>query len=288
MIVVRADDNPLVRLAGDARDHITIRLVDVLHRRGDFHLHLRQHEAALSVRVFAVERLLQVLQIFPARREQCRRRIGADGCRDDSAPRAAAVAHEREKLASIWRVRARHDEHRLCAALARHHRLVAQARIAVEIRATRRLHILGHITEDKHDLVLHIQPLVAVVTLLPRALGHAQAVTREHHRALRRALIAERKRAEFLVEHERRRVASVRDMKRILSRHQPLARVEFELLEVRLAPRQRLQSSLCKIFTEPFRGELRSIAAHRTARMCVIREQSYFELQIVGRNLRSQ
>ena len=70
---------------------------------------------------------------------------------------------------------------RLGAALARRHRLVAQVRVARENRPRLLIGVLGEIAQDEDDLVLDVEPGVAVVAEV-LALGHDQAVAGEDDR----------------------------------------------------------------------------------------------------------
>src|SRR5437899_9326760 len=67
MIVMRPDQDILMFGAVSRRqepDHVSIGLPDLLDRRGDFHIHPWQRKSAFGMRIFFVERRLEVSELF--------------------------------------------------------------------------------------------------------------------------------------------------------------------------------------------------------------------------------
>ncbi len=154
------------------------------------HAHALQREAG-DVRVARVELRLHVVERLRVAREEAGRHVGADAGRGDARPRARRVVGERHGRARVRRPRARDDEQALCPALARHERLVAQARVAGERRPQIGVGILREVAQDDDDLVLDVERGVAVVAEAG-TFRHGQAVAGEDDLAADFRVVGER------------------------------------------------------------------------------------------------
>src|SRR5262245_6432703 len=139
---------------------------------------------------------------------------------------------------------------------ARLHRLITQTSITIELHTAGRFDVLRHVTQDECDFAFYINVLVGVITRTA-ALRHREAISGKHDFANGLAILAERKRSEFFVEHRfRGRLSFGRNLKSRFLRQHALAGIELEGEKEILA--QWLQADLAKIIRDPLRGGLRA------------------------------
>ena len=182
-------------------EHIAIVLADVFHGGGQRHRHVRKNKAAFRVRVFLVELRLHGFQI-PARRGKHRRNdIGRDRCGNNSRTAAGRIRGKRRQFTGVGRIRSGDKKNRFRAPLAREHRLVAQAGVAIEFLPALRIHFLRHIAQRENNFVRDVQTGVGIVAFASFA-RHGEAVADENHFARNRAVAGKRERRKSCLRRE--------------------------------------------------------------------------------------
>ncbi len=198
MIVVSADRDPRALHAGDRRrrgqigQHVVAGLLLAKHLGVHRHREVGNGEPG-HVRIAAVELLLHGLERLAGCREDRVGRFAGNAGGGDARPGNGRVEAHRHRVAGVRRTRTGDHQHRLGAALASGLRLVAQVGIARQDRSRLLVGVFGEVAKDDDDLVLDVEPGVAVVAEVLR-LGHHQAVAGEHHGAARFGRVGERQR----------------------------------------------------------------------------------------------
>ena len=220
MVVVGAGENPFARGPGprrNGRHHVAVGALAMDDSRFEANLGSRQHEASRGVRVFLVQFGLCLLERFARGRQQCVSHLHTHRVRKNPGSAQRVVGGQPHQFARLWGGRPGHHKNGLRPALPRQHRLVPQARIAVELGAPRRLHALGHVTQKQHHLVLDLQPVVRVVAQRLVALRHGQPVTAKDHLGLGRARVAEGQRPEILLQRKGRSLSCALHRQRVVA-----------------------------------------------------------------------
>src|SRR5437016_3110970 len=106
MVVMGADQNVLrsrrISRGWNPRQDIVVSFSDLLDGGRDFECQLWYRKASLSMRVLAVERGLQPLQLFAGGAKNGRGHCVADTGGDNAGAGEAGVKGERCKLAGVW------------------------------------------------------------------------------------------------------------------------------------------------------------------------------------------
>ena len=260
MIVVRADryppraDRRRRRRRREKGDDVLAS--PLLAENGDVELQVHVwNRKAGDVRICRVERLLRVLQrLVRVTAEDLFGFGAADARRDDARARERRVERHRHELAGVRRSRSGDDEHCLCAALTRHHRFIAEVRVARQDSAGLLIRVFGEVAKHEDDLVLDVQRRVAVVAEI-LALWNDNPVAGEHNRTAHVAVVGERQRA-----CRRRLRADGQLRSAIFGAGRELKRQPEILLT-----RQRLRADLFQLGDNVVRSEPLAIRSRKTA-----------------------